>query len=88
VVVGFKRWMGVIMSSVLLVRLDVGKSGVGCVGPSIMRLGGLGILLINLIARIGLDERLLFFLLISFIFAFIWLAFNGNHVCRVVTYSF
>jgi hypothetical protein len=47
--------MVVITSSVLLVRLDVGRSGVGCVGPSIMRLGGLGIPLINLIARIGLD---------------------------------
>jgi len=53
--VGFKRWMAVITSSVYLVRLGVGRNGVGCAGQNMMRLGGLETQLINLIALIGLD---------------------------------
>ena len=47
--------MAVITSSVYLVRLGVGRNGVGCAGQNMMRLGGLETQLINLIALIGLD---------------------------------
>ena len=58
--VGFKRWMGVITSSVRLVRQGAGANGVGCVGPSTMRLGGSGIPPISLIVHTGLDVGLNF----------------------------
>jgi hypothetical protein len=52
---GFRRWRGVIMLSVLLRRLGVEMSGVGCVGLSMMILGKGGILLIKEIVLIMLE---------------------------------
>jgi hypothetical protein len=52
---GFRRWRGVIMLSVLLRRLGVEMSGVGCVGLSMMISGRGGILLIKEIVLIMLE---------------------------------
>jgi hypothetical protein len=79
VVVGFKKWMDVIMSSALLDQLGVETNGVGCVVQSMMRSGMLEIQLIQLIVRI-MRKRVCYFLLfflflkICFISYFLFLA--------------
>ena len=57
VVVGFRKWKDVIMSSVLPDLLDAEENGVGCVEQSMKRSGELGIPLINLIVLITLEWR-------------------------------